>query len=287
MSCDEFKCLYSLSPLPDSGGTTSRRGLTRTYSEDHRATGSRGFLDLGAPGLRGYFEVSKVMDSKTFKKYFARGRMEVSSSGGENIASGDESESCPSRGDLQCRSPSRGDLQCRSPSRIDSVERSILEMTPMTPPPRRAKWILRRGKEAMPHPPPKRTKSNKGAINVAGQLLAPGGPSTSPTYNLSPGASMMSSASVARKILNGVAPSDSAELEMVKAQNQTSQAEGQLADLGEKAMKTEAEPKGKSEAMARTQLRIPLPHTLTRVSNSARGSSSTITPNLGVDLASI
>ncbi|GFY81133.1 hypothetical protein Acr_01g0009420 [Actinidia rufa] len=37
---------------------------------------------LGKIEPRGYFDVSKVLDSKTFKKHFASGRMEVSSSGG-------------------------------------------------------------------------------------------------------------------------------------------------------------------------------------------------------------
>ncbi|GFZ15876.1 hypothetical protein Acr_25g0002850 [Actinidia rufa] len=59
------------------------------------------------PGV--YFDVSKVLDSKTFKKHFARGRMEVSSRGGEITTSGDEGESRLSRGDLQHGSPSRGD----------------------------------------------------------------------------------------------------------------------------------------------------------------------------------
>ncbi|GFY95430.1 hypothetical protein Acr_10g0008150 [Actinidia rufa] len=62
---------------------------------------------LGKIGPGGYFKVLKILNSKTFKKYFARGRMEISSSGGDNITSGDESESRPSRGDLQHDSPSR------------------------------------------------------------------------------------------------------------------------------------------------------------------------------------
>ncbi|GFZ05826.1 hypothetical protein Acr_17g0013980 [Actinidia rufa] len=65
---------------------------------------------LGKIKLGGYFKVSKVLASKTFQKYFARSRMEISSSGGENTTSGDESESYPSRGNLQRDSPSRSDL---------------------------------------------------------------------------------------------------------------------------------------------------------------------------------
>ncbi|GFS36404.1 hypothetical protein Acr_00g0045770 [Actinidia rufa] len=135
ISCDEFRCLYSLSPLPDSGwyyfkarpdknllrGSLSNvKGYKKSFfclwrlmgvlsehafgkscntllvlTEDE-AKRTAEVLSKIEPG--GYFDVSKVLDSKTFKKHFARGRMEVSSSGGENTTSGDEGESRFSRG---------------------------------------------------------------------------------------------------------------------------------------------------------------------------------------------
>ncbi|PSS08070.1 hypothetical protein CEY00_Acc18432 [Actinidia chinensis var. chinensis] len=61
-----------------------------------------------------------------------------------------------------------------------------------------------KGKEAMLPPPPKRTKFNKGASNAVVRTSTPGTSSPSPGDNLGPGASMMSSAPVARKTLNEV-----------------------------------------------------------------------------------
>ncbi|GFZ03491.1 hypothetical protein Acr_16g0001150 [Actinidia rufa] len=121
--------------------------------------------------------------------------------------------------------------------------------------------------------PPKRTKSNKGTSNAVVRTSTSGSFSPSPGDNLGPGASMMSSAPVAWKILNGVilpadkekftsvigtdlARADSTELEMVKAQNRASQAESQLASMGEQAMKTEAELKDKSDAMTRLEAEV-------------------------------
>ncbi|GFZ21447.1 hypothetical protein Acr_29g0006090 [Actinidia rufa] len=120
MSCDEFRCLYSLSPLLDLGGTTSRRGPRRTCSEDLRVLFIYDCEPLSSPDMRfsgkscnklpalsevdakrtetifgkiepgGYFEVSKVLGSRTFKKHFALGCTALSSSGGDNTTSGDD-----------------------------------------------------------------------------------------------------------------------------------------------------------------------------------------------------
>ncbi|GFZ04982.1 ubiquitin-specific protease 9 [Actinidia rufa] len=230
----------------------------------------------------GYFDVSKVLDSKNFKKHFACGRIEVSSSGRENTTSGDEGESRLSRGDLQRGSPFRGDSveflrvirgdigrisrkafsdppdlpllrwlggKVQDPftnlfskglsSSSDSKSEFLLDsgLSPelrsdgrgqgrelggdISSPskgivirekcPRKDDHAAKKGevddskgKEAMPPPPLKRTKSNKGASNAAMRTLVPGTSSPSMGDNLGFGASMMSSAPVARKILNGV-----------------------------------------------------------------------------------
>ncbi|GFS42450.1 hypothetical protein Acr_00g0079930 [Actinidia rufa] len=152
MSYDEFRCLYSLSPLPDSGwyyfkarpdknllrGSPSnvKRWKKRFFfaSEDEWEFFPSKPLGLGIPRKSckallalteteakrtvevlgkiepgGYFDMSKVLGSKTFTKHFAVGRMEVSSSGGDNATLGDEGEF-------------RGDLQHSGSSRSDSVE---------------------------------------------------------------------------------------------------------------------------------------------------------------------
>ncbi|GFS38898.1 hypothetical protein Acr_00g0060040 [Actinidia rufa] len=143
MSCDEFRCLYSLSPLPDSGwyyfkarpdknllreSLSNVKGWkTRFFfaSEDEwefpsgtaasntlrvpRSWGTPGkscnklptlsevdakrteeVLEKIEPG--GYFEVSKVLGSRTFQKHFAAGCTALSASGRDNTASGEEGE---------------------------------------------------------------------------------------------------------------------------------------------------------------------------------------------------
>ncbi|GFZ16732.1 hypothetical protein Acr_26g0000020 [Actinidia rufa] len=141
MSCDEFRCLYSLSPLPDSGwfyfkarpdknllrgspsnvkgwktrfffasgdewefpsGTAASNTLRVPRSwRTPAATNCRLCLRLMPRGRRrilgkiepgGYFEVSKVLGSRTFNKYFAVGCTALSTSGGDNTTSGDEGE---------------------------------------------------------------------------------------------------------------------------------------------------------------------------------------------------
>ncbi|GFZ02364.1 hypothetical protein Acr_15g0009720 [Actinidia rufa] len=116
-----------------------------------------------------------------------------------------------------------------------------------------------KGKEAMPPPPPKRFKSNRGAINARGRAAEAG--TSIPGGDM--GSESMSDASVARRLLTGVIPAsdkkevdqlsenewscsprplpsaarsicmDSAELELVKAQNRAVKAENRLAELNE------------------------------------------------------
>ncbi|GFS36972.1 hypothetical protein Acr_00g0049020 [Actinidia rufa] len=144
LSCDEFKCLYSLSPLPDSGWyyfkARPEKNLFRGSPSNVKGWKTRFFFasgdewefpsgvvasdtiprvprSWGTPGKscnklptlsevdaerteaifgkiepRGYFEVSKVLGSRTFRKHFAAGCAVLSTSGGDNTTSGDEGE---------------------------------------------------------------------------------------------------------------------------------------------------------------------------------------------------
>ncbi|GFZ02371.1 hypothetical protein Acr_15g0009790 [Actinidia rufa] len=144
MSCDEFRCLYSLSPLPDSGWyyfkARPEKNLLRGSPSNVKGWKKRFFFasgdewefpsgmaaddstprvprSWGTPGKSynklpalsevdakrtetifgriepgGYFEVLKVLGSRTFKKHFALGCTVLSSSGGDNTTSGDDGE---------------------------------------------------------------------------------------------------------------------------------------------------------------------------------------------------
>ncbi|GFY86077.1 hypothetical protein Acr_04g0008150 [Actinidia rufa] len=144
LSCGEFRCLYSLSSLPDSGWyyikARPEKNLLRGSPSNVKGWKTRFFFASGdewelAPGtaaseslLRvprswgtpgkscnklptlsevdakrmeavfgkiepgGYFEVLKVLNSRTFKRHFAGGCSALSTSGGDNTTSGDEGE---------------------------------------------------------------------------------------------------------------------------------------------------------------------------------------------------
>ncbi|GFS36965.1 hypothetical protein Acr_00g0048950 [Actinidia rufa] len=144
MSCDEFRCLYSLSPLPDSGWyyfkARPEKNLLRGSPSNVKGWKTRFFFaswdewefpsgmaasdttirvprSWGTPGKScnklptlsevdakrteaifgkiepgGYFEVSKVLGLRTFRKHFAVGCTALSTSGGDNTTSGDEGE---------------------------------------------------------------------------------------------------------------------------------------------------------------------------------------------------
>ncbi|GFY91046.1 hypothetical protein Acr_07g0012420 [Actinidia rufa] len=161
---------------------------------------------------RGYFEVSMVLVSKTFQndsvEYIGVIRGDI-----ERIAR----RAFPDILDMTLLSyvitdqPVHADQEGREQRRNQkglSSRRNDLGMTSTIPPQRRAKWTTLRARRPCRHPHPKRSKSNKGASNAARRSLVPGGLSTSPSVNLGPGASMMLSASVARKILNGLSVAD-------------------------------------------------------------------------------
>ncbi|GFY97360.1 hypothetical protein Acr_11g0016660 [Actinidia rufa] len=108
LSYGEFRCLYSLSPLPDSEWYYFKarpeknllRGSPSNFSgkscnklptlSEVDAKRMEAVFEKIEPG--GYFEVSKVLSSRTFKRHFAGGCSALSTSGGDNTTSGDEGE---------------------------------------------------------------------------------------------------------------------------------------------------------------------------------------------------
>ncbi|XP_057492800.1 uncharacterized protein LOC130778279 [Actinidia eriantha] len=169
----------------------------------------------------------------------------------------------------------------------------IQEKRPREDPAQKGESGSSKGKEAMPPPPPKKFKSNRGAIHARGR--ASGAGTSSPAGDVG-SESIMSDASVARRLLTGVIPvsdqrkvdqlsenglvaksfhalgqvvvlasslairsqehlqeidfhmvrADTAELELVKAQNRALKAENRLAELSER----DADPKSGSEVDA-------------------------------------
>ncbi|GFY96615.1 hypothetical protein Acr_11g0009210 [Actinidia rufa] len=206
---------------------------------------------LGKIKPGGYCDVSKILASKTFQRYFARGRMEISSSGGENTSLGDDGRLArrdfPDIPDLTLLRWLEGKVQdpfsnlfpCSSSSHLD-LKLIFVELG--APPELRSNG--RSGQKGQgghaAATPTQEDQVQQWASNAVGRSLAPRGPYTLSSDNLGPRASMMSSAPMVRKILNGVilpadkeklAYANSTKLEMVKAQNRSSKVEGQLADL--------------------------------------------------------
>ncbi|GFY96585.1 hypothetical protein Acr_11g0008910 [Actinidia rufa] len=399
MSCDEFRCLYFLSPLPDSGWyyfkARPEKNLFQGSPSNVKGWKTRFFFasgdewefpsgvaasditarvprSWGTPGKScnklptlsevdaerteaifgkiepgGYFEVSKVLGSRTFNRHFAVGCTALSSSGGENATSGDEGEFVTREDSVEYLGVIRRDiggvirrahpgipdetllrwlggkvkdpftnlLSGMSGSSSDSGSVSISnseqppelrsdamsargkakaeKATKTTAKPPTKGVVIRekrtregnplieigepdssKGKEAVPPPPPKRFKSNRGAINAKGR--AGGAGTSSPGGDM--GSESMSDASVARRLLTGVIPAsdkkevdqlsenelvaksfhalgqehlhdmdfhmaraDSAELELVKAQNRAVKAENRLAELSEEGSKPDSE----------------------------------------------
>ncbi|GFS34707.1 hypothetical protein Acr_00g0035480 [Actinidia rufa] len=322
MSCDEFRCLYSLSPLPDSGWFYFKarpdKNLLRGSPSNVKGWKTRFFFASGdewefpsgtarqqysassqilenasckklptlsevdakrteevlgkiEPG--GYFEVSKVLGSRTFQKHFAAGCTALSTSGGDNTASGEEGEFITREGSVEYLGVIRRDiggvirrahpgipdetllrwlegkvkdpfmnlLSGTSGSSLDSgsVSTSDSELPPelrsdamsargkakaekatktTAKPPTKGVVIREKrtregdplikigepdafkGERSCAAPPPKRFKSNRGAINARGRAAGRGPP---PMVAIV-GSESMSDASVARKLLTGV-----------------------------------------------------------------------------------
>ncbi|GFZ11316.1 hypothetical protein Acr_22g0007140 [Actinidia rufa] len=326
LSCGEFRCLYSLSPLPDSGWyyfkARPEKNLLRGSPSNVKGWKTRFFFASGdewelAPGtaaseslLRvprswgtpgkscnklptlsevdakrmeavfgkiepgGYFEVSKVLNSRTFKRHFAGGCSAFSTSGGDNTTSGDEGEFGTGEDSVEylgvirrgvggairralpgipdetllrwlggkVKDPFTNLLSGTSGSSSDSGSDSISDSE--LPPELRSdgkeggggqastKGVVIRekrtregdllieigeedslkGKETVPPPPPKRFKSNRGAINARGRAAEAG--TSSPAGDRE--SQSMSDASVARRLLTGVIPaSDKKEVDQL------------------------------------------------------------------------
>ncbi|GFS28932.1 hypothetical protein Acr_00g0004710 [Actinidia rufa] len=325
LSCGEFRCLYSLSPLPDSGWyyfkARPEKNLLRGSPSNVKGWKTRFFFASGdewelAPGTaasesllrrkscnklptlsevdakrmeavfgkiepRGYFEVSKVLNSRTFKRHFAGGCLALSTSGGDNTTSSDEGELGTSEDSVEylgvirrgiggairralpgipdetllrwlggkVKDPFTNLLSGTSGSSSDSGSDSIPDSE--LPPELRSdgnavaekakkaaaakhptKGVVIRekrtregdlvieigeedslkGKETVPPPPPKRFKSNRGAINARGRAAEAG--TSSPAGDRE--SESMSDASVARRLLTGVIPaSDKKEVDQL------------------------------------------------------------------------
>ncbi|GFZ10626.1 hypothetical protein Acr_22g0000240 [Actinidia rufa] len=387
MSCDEFRCLYSLSPLPDSGWyyfkARPEKNLLRDSPSNVKGWKTRFFFasgdewefpsgtttsdstprvprSWGIPGKScnklptlsevdakrteaifgkiepgGYFEVSKILGSRTFNKHFAVGCTALSTSGGDNTTSGDEGEFVTREGSVEYLGVIRRDIggairralpgipdetllrvdfhfefraapELRSDAMSARGKAKAEKATKTTAKPPTKGVVIRekrtregdplieigeldssKGKKAVLPPPPKRFKSNRGAINARGRAAEAG--TSSPGGDM--GSESMSDASVARRLLTGVIPAsdkkevdqlsenelvaksfhalgqvvvfasslalrsqehlhdmdfhmaraDSAELELVKAQNRAVKAENRLAELSEEGSKPGAE----------------------------------------------
>ncbi|GFY86954.1 hypothetical protein Acr_05g0005930 [Actinidia rufa] len=293
LSCDEFRCLYSLSPLPDSGWyyfkARPEKNLFRGSPSNVKGWKTRFFFASGdewefpsgvvasdttprvprswgtpeksynklptlsevdaermeaifgkiEPG--GYFEVSKVLGSRTFKKHFAVGCSALSTSGGDNTTSSDEGEFGTCEDSVEYLGVIRrgigGAIRRALPGIPDQTLLRWLggklcqpEVKPWPRRQRRRRWPKhptkgvvigeKRTQEAGPlkgqrnraPPPPKRFKSNRGAINARGRAAKAG--ISSPAGDR--GSESMSDASVARRLLTEVIPaSDKKEVDQL------------------------------------------------------------------------
>ncbi|GFY86217.1 hypothetical protein Acr_04g0009550 [Actinidia rufa] len=314
----QARCLYSLSPLPDSGWyyfkARPEKNLFRGSPSNVKGWKTRFFFASGdeweeelqqtadsiqvdaermeaifgkiEPG--GYFEVSKILGSRTFKKHFAVGCSGLSTSGGDNTTSGDEGEfgTCEDSDSVEylgvirrgiggairralpgipdetllrwlggkVKDPFTNLLSGTSGSSSDSGSDFIPDSE--LPPELRSDAMSARGKavaekakkattakhptkgvvigekrtregdpiieigepdsskgkETVPPPPPKRFKSNRGAINARGRAAEAG--TSSPAGDR--GSESMSDASVAQRLLTEVIPaSDKKEVDQL------------------------------------------------------------------------
>ncbi|GFS46091.1 hypothetical protein Acr_00g0100120 [Actinidia rufa] len=341
MSCDEFRCLYSLSPLPDSGWyyfkARPEKNLLRGSPSNVKGWKTRFFFASGdewefpwgmaandstprvprsweTPGKScnklpalsevdakrtetvfrriepgGYFEVSKVLGSRTFKKYFALGCTVLSSSGGDNTTSGDDGEFGTREDSVEYLGVIRRDIGGAIRSALPGIPDKTL-----------LRWLGGKAKDSFMNllSGKSGSSSDSGSDSISDSELPPSSDlmlcrlelvpppwvkkhegraveaGTSSTGGGIGSESMMSDASVARRLLTGVIPAsdkkevdqlsendlvaksfhalgqehlhdidfhmaraDSAELELVKAQKRAVKAENRLAELSEEGSK--------------------------------------------------
>ncbi|GFY95425.1 hypothetical protein Acr_10g0008100 [Actinidia rufa] len=310
MSCDEFRCLYSLSPLPDSGWFYFKarpdKNLLRGSPSNVKGWKTRFFFasgdewelpsgtaasntlrvprSWGTPGKSCTQVANSVRGGRqedgrgpredrarrllrgvegtgfaTFQKHFAAGCTALSTSGGDNTASGEEGEFITREDSVEYLGVIRRDIggvirrahpgipdetllrwlggKVKDPftnllsgtfgSTMSARGKAKAEKATKTTakPPTKGVVIREKrtregdplieigepdaskGKEAVPPPPPKRFKSNRGAINARGRAAGAG--TSSPGGDV--GSESMSDASVARRLLTGVIPASDKE----------------------------------------------------------------------------
>ncbi|GFZ09054.1 hypothetical protein Acr_20g0008620 [Actinidia rufa] len=327
-----LRCLYSLSPLPDSGWyyfkARPEKNLLRGSPSNVKGWKTRFFFRLGgrvgvSPGHDcqrefstrkscnklptlsevnakrmeavfekiepgGYFEVSKVLSSRTFKRHFAVGCSALSTSGEDNTTSGDEGEfgTVPARIQLNtwessdgvARGEGKGSvyespiwdvpapirtqaMSARGKAVAEKAKKATVAKHPTKGVVIREKRTREgdlvieigeedslKGKETVLPPPPKRFKSNRGAINARGVIPAS---DKKEVDQLSEndlvaksfhalGQVVVFASSLAlrsQEHLHNIdfhmARADSAELELVKAQKRAVKAKTRLAELNE------------------------------------------------------
>ncbi|GFZ06968.1 hypothetical protein Acr_18g0011380 [Actinidia rufa] len=205
-----------------------------TDTEEER---TKKVLDKIGPG--GYFNVPAVLDSRTFRRFVAPSRAEMSSSGGDNDASGDGAVAAS--GDeggkvqdplglgpfsLSSSSDSGSYLATMSkrisltklPKKVEeskaatSSSKGVVikekwprDEVPDSSPNKKVKNNESKAKETIPPPEAKKLKPNKAMSRETVRPAAPGeGPLKKPGEVLGSGASVMANAAVAEKILTGV-----------------------------------------------------------------------------------
>ncbi|GFY85398.1 hypothetical protein Acr_04g0001360 [Actinidia rufa] len=184
-----------------SSGKRCNKVLALSKIEDERFR--RVFEKIGEGG---HFKIPVVLDSKTFRKYFAPGRVEISSRGG-STAEGDI------RGEVE------GDIggeaaafanDASEPSHSKGVPRPegvVISEVFGTASKKRALDDESKGKQVAPLPEAKKTKAGGMAQVIVARPPVPGEVSSAepiPGKALGPHASVMASAATAEKILVGV-----------------------------------------------------------------------------------
>ncbi|GFZ09034.1 hypothetical protein Acr_20g0008420 [Actinidia rufa] len=287
-------CLYSLSPLPDSGWyyfkARPEKNLLRGSPSNVKGWKTRFFFRLGgrvgvSPGHDcqrefstrkscnklptlsevnakrmeavfekiepgGYFEVSKVLSSRTFKRHFAVGCSALSTSGEDNTTSGDEGEFGTGEDSVEYLGVIRRAMSARGKAVAEKAKKATVAKHPTKGVVIREKRTREgdlvieigeedslKGKETVLPPPPKRFKSNRGAINA--RVCAAEAGTSSPAGDKE--SESMSDASVTRRLLTGVIPaSDKKEVDQLsendlvaKSFHALGQAKTRLAELNE------------------------------------------------------
>ncbi|GFY80994.1 hypothetical protein Acr_01g0008030 [Actinidia rufa] len=213
-----------LCEFPDLGERQSCNKLPTLSEVDAKRTEEvLGKIDPG-----GYFEVSKVLGSRTFQKHFATSCTALSTSGGDNTASGEEGEFITREDSVEYLGVIRQAMSARAGAPTFGEKtggKAKAEKATTAKPPTKGIVIREKrtregvpvieigepdsskGKEAAPPPAPKRFKSNRGAINARRPAAWAG--TSSPGGDV--GSESMSDASVARRLLTGVIPASDKE----------------------------------------------------------------------------